>query len=689
MIATALPRYAVRVCALALVALIGAMTAPAAMAQSGQTWTVAGIGAPTEAAAGQVSCPSPASASCLAFSVRSRSADIWGSSDSFTFVYRQLAGDGSIVARVDSVEAVNAWTKAGVMIRRSLSATAENGYTLISADRGAALQVRTGNGSSTMSFAGATLAAPAWVRLDRRGNTITAWDSPDGTNWHQIISGNLTLDPIVYVGVAVTSHDTSLTATANVSNISVYPASLPSPWATAAVGGATLSGEASPVGTGLAATSGGADVYGTADQFRYIYQRITGDVDLYTRVSSLDAPNEWTKAGVMIRSSLNADAAQAFMLVSGSRGLAFQRRPADGLSTISTAGGAGQASVWVKLEKRGAVVNAYRSDGITWTPIGSETMDLPSTYYVGLAITSHDTARLATAIFDNTTIVVRTATNTPPAVSFTSPAPASTYAPTQAVNLAVNATDADGSVTRVDFYVDGVLYNSDTVSPYATSWQPTSTGSHTLSAVARDNAGATATANVTIQVSSTPVNASPLVAITAPTAGSTVGPAPATIPVSANASDTDGTIARVDFFVGTTLIGSDTTAPYSVSWAGVAAGTYSLTAVATDNSGATTTSAAASVTVSGSQGTSTTTAVFVPSTDNTNVDYYVVEIYAASSGAMVSTTNIGKPAVVNGECRADISSQVSALPAGSYAARVRAVNAFGGTASALSTTFTR
>jgi hypothetical protein len=73
--------------------------------------------------------------------------------------------------------------------------------------------------------------------------------------------------------------------------------------------------------------------------------------------------------------------------------------------------------------------------------------------------------------------------------------------------------------------------------------------------------------------------------------------APATIACSAIASDSDGTVAKVDFYAGTTLIGTGASAPYGISWKNVAAGTYSLTAVATDNGGATTRSAPVSVTV--------------------------------------------------------------------------------------------
>ena len=77
-------------------------------------------------------------------------------------------------------------------------------------------------------------------------------------------------------------------------------------------------------------------------------------------------------------------------------------------------------------------------------------------------------------------------------------------------------------------------------------------------------------------------NAPPTVALTGPAEGST-STAPATITVTANASDSDGTVSRVDFYANGSLIGSDSTAPYSFTWSPVPAGSYTFTAIATDN----------------------------------------------------------------------------------------------------------
>jgi hypothetical protein len=93
-----------------------------------------------------------------------------------------------------------------------------------------------------------------------------------------------------------------------------------------------------------------------------------------------------------------------------------------------------------------------------------------------------------------------------------------------------------------------------------------------------------------------PPNQSPTVSLTSPSNGA-VFTSPAKISLAANAADPDGSVARVEFFNGGTKLGEDTSAPYTFRWNVGAAGSYTLSARATDNSGATTTSAPAAITV--------------------------------------------------------------------------------------------
>ncbi len=187
---------------------------------------------------------------------------------------------------------------------------------------------------------------------------------------------------------------------------------------------------------------------------------------------------------------------------------------------------------------------------------------------------------------------------TPPSVSITYPANAATLNGTY--NITASAVDNVG-VVGVQFKLDGNnLGAEDTVSPYSTVWNTTTTtnGTHILTAVARDAAGLTATSQpVSVTVDSNLDTTYPTITITAPANSSTVS---GTITISANATD-NVAVAGVQFKVDGNNIGSeDTTAPYSVSWnsAGVINGYHSIVAIARDTSNNTTPSVASSVTVS-------------------------------------------------------------------------------------------
>src|SRR6185295_14785167 len=152
-----------------------------------------------------------------------------------------------------------------------------------------------------------------------------------------------------------------------------------------------------------------------------------------------------------------------------------------------------------------------------------------------------------------------------------------------------------------------------------------------------------------------------------------------TIAVTATASDPDGSIARVDFYNGSTLLGSDTTSPYSFTWLSVGLGNYSLSAVARDNLGASTVSSWVDIGVGST--TTLSKAVFKPAVVPEGVQYYVFEVFAAganpNTAAPIATQNLGKPAVVSGECTADVRSTIMGLSAGSYIATVSSVSSDG------------
>jgi hypothetical protein len=182
-------------------------------------WTTADIGA--------VGAAGSASGSGGAFTVTGAGADIWGTTDAFRFAYRPLSGDGTIVARVTTVQNVTDWTKAAVMMRAALTPTSMQAMMLVSANKGLAFQRRvTTNGLST-NTSGGTGHAPYWVKLTRAGQLFSAYKSTDGNTWTLVGSDTIAMPSTIEVGLAVTSHLAGSLATATFDSVAVTGASAP------------------------------------------------------------------------------------------------------------------------------------------------------------------------------------------------------------------------------------------------------------------------------------------------------------------------------------------------------------------------------------------------------------------------------------------------------------------------------
>ena len=441
-------------------------------------------------------------------------ADIWGTADAFRYVWQRVSGDVDVVARVASVENVDKWVKAGVMIREALTSDSPHALMLVSPGKGLAFQRRLATAGQSTHTSGGAGVAPAWVKLERRGNTITAWRSTNGVNWTLVGSDSFTMAADVHVGLAVSSHVSGRQATATFDSVAVTavgggappppqnaapsvalsspvagaaftapasiavaadasdsdgtiqrvdfyadgsligsdtsapysfgwtnvpagtysltaravddggavsgspavsvtvqpppPPPLPSPWQAGDIGTVGAAGSTTASGGTFTMRGAGADIWNTTDQFHYLWQPLTGDMDVVARVATVENVHAWVKAGVMIRERLTPDSAHALMLVSPGKGLAFQRRVTTAGASTHTTGGAGTAPAWVKLERRGNTITAYRSaDGATWTLVGSDTFAMGPDVHVGLAVSSHVTGTLATAAFDGVAVTRR------------------------------------------------------------------------------------------------------------------------------------------------------------------------------------------------------------------------------------------------------------------------------------------
>jgi phosphatidylserine/phosphatidylglycerophosphate/cardiolipin synthase-like enzyme/regulation of enolase protein 1 (concanavalin A-like superfamily) len=359
---------------------------------------------------GATPIPGSASYSSGTFTIKGSGADIWGTSDAFHFVYQQIAGDVTIQARVNSITPADRWSKAGVMIRASLSPQSAHALMLVSSAKGVAMQWRPTTGGSSLNAAGSLSAPPRWVRLVRNGNTISGYESSNGSTWTLVTSQTIAMGSTVYVGLAVTSHTTAAATTAAVANVSVTASgggstALPDGWSQQDIGAV------SPAGSGIYSngtyqiSAAGADIWGTSDAFHYVYRQLTGDGSIVARVASVTAAHAWSKAGVMIRASLSADSAHANMLASAGKGTALQYRPATGADSLNITGPSVSPPTWIRLDRSGNTLTAYQSaNGTSWVQVGSVSISMPSTVYVGIAVTSHNTSASTTATVDSVTV---------------------------------------------------------------------------------------------------------------------------------------------------------------------------------------------------------------------------------------------------------------------------------------------
>ena len=219
------------------------------------------------------------------------------------------------------------------------------------------------------------------------------------------------------------------------------------------------------------------------------------------------------------------------------------------------------------------------------------------------------------------------------------------------VTLVASAADTDGNIVNVQFFAGTVQIGADAAYPYSATWTPTSLGTYTLTSRVTDDAGNVVASSPVIVTVVDPSPGLPQVAITFPTPSTGIGVGTPVV-VSASAIDPDGSVAGVQFYVNGQPLGSlDTAAPFNATWTPNSAGSYTLTARATDNTGNQATSEPVVIVIGGNSGPTVTitspanngfvftgTPITV-SANATDVDGSVVSVSFLANGALVGTAN--------------------------------------------------
>lgn len=180
-------------------------------------------------------------------------------------------------------------------------------------------------------------------------------------------------------------------------------------------------------------------------------------------------------------------------------------------------------------------------------------------------------------------LVISVSANAPPTVTMS--ASPTTLTMGDSTILKADAADPDGTVAKVAYYSNGALIGQATMYPWQINYAPASIGSFSLTAVATDDRGSTTTSAavpITVNSASSGRNKVPTVTLSASATAVQVGTA---VSLTAVATDSDGTVTKVEFLNGATVAATDTSSPYTYSFTPTAAGTFQFTARAYDNLG--------------------------------------------------------------------------------------------------------
>ena len=220
---------------------------------------------------------------------------------------------------------------------------------------------------------------------------------------------------------------------------------LPPPWLDQDIGSVGVAGSAQYANGEFTVAGGGSDIESDSDQFHFVYQPRSGDINVTALVTSIQPTDVFAKAGVMIRETLAPNARNAMMALTSGHGLTFQRRAVLGGDTDTTAGSWVFTPYWVRITRTGNTFSGYSSsDGLTWTLVGSVDIPMADAVFVGLPVTSHANGVSGTDVFDSVTV---TGGSNAPTATVDTPAPTLTWKVGDPINFSGHATDPqDGAL---------------------------------------------------------------------------------------------------------------------------------------------------------------------------------------------------------------------------------------------------
>jgi hypothetical protein len=339
--------------------------------------------------------------------------DIWGAADAFRYLWRGATGTGpQLTVRIDDLKTTHAFAKTGLMVRQTLDADSPTIILDVTPSGNVEFMSRGAKGGEMRYLGGTTVTFPVWLRLsnasDPFGTDYFASVSQDGVHFTGLptVPGNIGLKtlPAYYVGVAVTSHDTSQVTTAHVRGFSMGDSPIQ-------IGNTGLIGDSvsNLVGVGTVEAAG-ADIWGSADSFVMYGQSSANSVQAVHVLAMSANANPFAKAGVVFRDGTDPGAASVVLDIKPDGGVEFMARLCGGCETTYLGGATMTFPAYLVLSPgtsdapntftaKVSQTNPFQSSSGT-TTIGTVTVPMPNRIG-GAAVTSHDPSTVITVMFDN------------------------------------------------------------------------------------------------------------------------------------------------------------------------------------------------------------------------------------------------------------------------------------------------
>ncbi len=490
------------------------------------------------------------SASSGKFSMESyaNSSDV--SLDNYTYAYQSINGDGTFIAHIAEYNIPTANSKVGLMIRESLDANSAYSAVIKFPFGGAQMEQRTTSGLGMVGNPNNVGNLHMynwnnWLKIVKSGSLITSYCSRDGVKWNLLGTQTSTLPTQVHVGLCVTGANGTFPSKAVFDNISFVAIPAPTVVITSPLKNAIFTTNSITINASAAAVN--------------TTRNIT-KVDFYNGITLIGSDNS---------------APYSIVWSNAPGGIQYiTAKVTDNTGAVATSS---KISIYLPCSVDPKITGTVIGTLGSWNNYGS-TRDKAFDGDV-------------TTYFDASEDIAWTG------LSLTIPMKVTgiSFYPREGATWRMTGGKFQGSNTA-DFS-SGVVDLATVSTEPLLAWNCYTVSTTSTFKYIRYISPAGGVGNVAeIEFRGTTANLAPVTSITSPVNNSTFVAA-ASITINANATDSDGSIAKVEFYNGTRLLGTDLTSPYSYNWTGVTAGSYSITTKATDNAGAVTTSAFVRVSV--------------------------------------------------------------------------------------------